>query len=314
MTVSFLTPLAALVALVGLAPLAAFVARERRGRRVRRTLRLADPPRDRTLLAALIAVPLLAGIAAAQPVIDRAKPLAERSDAQIFFALDTSRSMLAATGPNDPTRFDRARAAAIAIRTRLAEVPAGVAQFTDWTVPHLFPTVDAATFRTTLEKSVGVGSLGSQGTGVVATDLTALAAFARDNYFTPGARKRLLVVLTDGESAKIKAGLAALRRAGIRAIFVQLWDGEESIWRPEGAEPQYRPDPTSRGTLAEAATLVDGAVFDEDDIGGIVTRARAELGRGPTRPREQRDLVALMPYVMLAAAVPLAGLLRQRNL
>lgn len=314
--VSFLTPLAALVALVGFAPLAFLVERERRGRRVRRALGLADPPPGpgRAMLAALTAIALLAGIAAAQPVIARAKPLAARTDAEIFFALDTSRSMLAAAGPSEATRFDRARAAAIAVRARLREVPAGIAQFTDWTVPHLFPTIDAATFRTTLAKSVGVGSLGSQRTGAIATDLTTLAAFAQDNYFSPGIRKRLLVVLTDGESARIKPRLAALRRAGIRAIFVHVWGPNESIWRPEGAEPQYRADPMSARTLAAAATLVDGAAFDEHDIGGVIARAESDLGRGPTLPREQRDLLALMPYATLAAIVPLAAILRRRNL
>lgn len=311
---SFLTPLAALVVIVGLAPLAAFVLRERRGRRVRRTLGLADPRPDRVVVAALVAVPVLVGIAAAQPVLDRSAPLPERRDAEIFFVLDTSRSMLAARGPDAPMRFDRARARAIAIRAQLAAVPAGIAQFTDWTVPHLFPTIDAGTFRSTLEKSVGVGSLGSQGIGVLATDLTALDAFAQEGYFSPAIRKRLLVVLTDGESEQTGPRLGTLRRAGIRVIFVHVSGADESIWRPEGAEPQYRPDPASTGKLAEAATLVGGAVFGENDVGAAVARARDDLGRGPIRTRDQRDLLALMPYVMLMAAVPLGLLLRGRNI
>jgi hypothetical protein len=55
-------------------------------------------------------------------------------------------------------------------------------------------------------------------------------------------------------------------------------------------------------------------VFDERAVGSVVSRARAELGEGPTRRREQRDLLALMPYVMLIALVPLGFLLWQRNL
>jgi hypothetical protein len=312
---SFLTPLAALVALVGLLPLAAFLRRERRGRRVRQTLGLAEPLSRRRswLFAALVAVSALAGVAAAQPVIDRSQPLSERTDAEIFVVVDTSRSMLAAATPNGPTRAERARAAATAVRTRLAEIPTGVAQFTDWTVPHLFPTVDAGTFRFVLERSVYVESLGSRETSVLATDLNALSSFAGDSYFSPSARKRLLVVITDGESQTIRPELARLRREGIRTIFVHVWGAGESIWRPKGAEPQYRPDSSSRQTLARAATLAGGDVFEEGEIGGIVEQARAELGQGPTRPRDQRDLLALMPYAMLAALLPLGYLLRHRN-
>jgi len=314
--VSFLTPLAALVTLVGLLPLAAFVRRERRARAVRKALDLAEPASrlQGRLLAALVAVPLLTGVAAAQPVIDRSQPLPERTDAEIFVVLDTSRSMLAAKTQSTPTRMERAHTAAIAIRDRLAEIPAGVAQLTDWTVPHLFPTVDPATFRFVLERSVYVESLGAREESVLATDLNALSAFAGDSYFSPTARKRLLLVLTDGESRPIQPGLTQLREASIRTIFVHVWSAEESIWRPKGAEPQYRPDPISRRALAQAAALVDGEVFEEGDIGGIVEQARAELGRGETRPREQRDLLALMPYVTLAALLPLGILLRHRNL
>jgi hypothetical protein len=314
--ISFLTPVAALVALLGILPLAAFLGRERRGRRVRQTLGLAEPARGpgRLLLAALVAVPLLAGVAAAQPVIDRSETLQERADAEVFFVLDTSRSMLAAEGPDEPTRFQRARAAALELRTRLAEVPAGLAQMTDWTLPHLFPTVGASSFRATLSRSIDVGSAGSSGSDILSTDLNALDVFARQDLFSPEARKRLLVVLTDGESKRVEPGLAVLDREGIRTLFVHVWGAEESIFLPSGAEPQYRPDPTSERTLAQAAALVDGAVFDENDLSAAAARARRDLGDGPTRPRKQRDLFALMPYATLAAAVPLALVLRRRNL
>jgi hypothetical protein len=315
-SLSFLTPLAAVVALVGLLPLAVFLRRERRSRAVRRALQLREPPTKlRTWLVAAIAMAsALTGIAAAQPVLDRSEPQPERSDAEIFFALDTSRSMLAAPASDAPTRFERAHAAAVAIRSQLPEVPAGIAQFTDWTVPHLFPTVDASTFRHVLERSVYIESLGSREDSILATDLNALAAFAGDSYFSPGVAKRLVIVLTDGESRPLGSPLAVLSRSGIRTIFVHVWGSDESVWRPKGAEPQYRPDPASRATLAQAARLVDGVALGERDVGAVVERARVELDAGPTRPGEHGDLLALMPYVMLAAALPLGFLLRHRNL
>jgi hypothetical protein len=314
--VSFLTPYAGLLALLGLLPLAAFLHRERRARQVRGTLGLTDPSPGsaRFLLGVLLAVPALLGLAAAQPVIDRSTPLQERRDAEIFFVLDTSRSMLAAAGPTAPTRIDRARAVALEARRRLAEVPAGIAQITDWTLPHLFPTVGASSFRLTLSRSVTVGSSGSQGSDVVGTDLSALRSLARENVFTPGIDKRLLIVLTDGETRNVQPGLAALPQARIRTLLVHVWDADESIFRPSGTEPQYRPDPSSTQKLAQVARLADGAVFQEDDVDGLVERARQELGEGATRPREERDLLALMPYITLAAALPLALVLRRRNL
>jgi hypothetical protein len=101
-------------------------------------------------------------------------------------------------------------------------------------------------------------------------------------------------VLTDGESVPVGPKLARLSGAGIRTSFVHLWEGDELIWRPKGAEPQYRPDPSSRRVLARAAALVDGATFSEQQADDIVRWARRELGEGPTRLREQRDLFALM--------------------
>jgi hypothetical protein len=313
-SLSFLTPLAALVALAGLAPLAVLVRRERRAREVRRVLQLAEPQSGSRVFVALVATSFLTGAAAAQPVIERSQPAPERTDAEIFLALDTSRSMLAAAGPEAPTRFDRALAIASGVRSQLPAVPAGIAQFTDWTVPHLFPTVDPSTFRHVLERSVYVESLGSRETSVVATDLNALSAFTGDSYFSPEARRRVLIVLTDGESPPPTARLAQLRRAGIATGFVHVWDGDESIWRPKGAEPQYRPDPSSTTILERAAALVDGARFEEGETDDLVRWARGALGSGPSRPREQRDLLALMPYVLLAAVLPLGLVLRQRNL
>jgi hypothetical protein len=264
------------------------------------------------LLAAILAIGALSGIAAAQPVIDRSSPQSERTDAELFFAVDTSRSMLAAEGADGPTRIERAHALASKIRSQLPDVPAGIAQITDWTVPHLFPTGDPSTFRHVMERSVYVESLGSRETSVVASDLNALSAFAGDSYFSPAVQKRVLVVLTDGESPPVTR-LAQLSRDGIRVTFVHVWQGDESIWRPKGAEPQYRPDPSSRRVLAQAAALVDGGVVPEDQADKVVRWARNEIGEGPTRPRDLRDLFALMPYVTLAAFLPLAFVLWRRN-
>lgn len=315
-SLSFLTPLGALVALAGLLPLALHVLRERRAREVRRTLGVPEPAPGptRSLLAALVALPLLAGIAAAQPVLDRAKPRLERLDAEILFAFDTTRSMHASGGARQPTRFDRARDLADDVRAAFPRVRAGAITVTDRVLPHLFPTIDGSSFRATVARSIAVERPPPAGSAARATDLNALAAVARHAYFSPTARTRLLIVLTDGESRRVQGRLpAALRRERIRTIFVHVWAADESIFVTSRPERAYRPDPGSRRTLDRFAAAVDGSVFSESEVAGAIRRARTELGSGPTRPRRQRDLFALMPWTVLAAALPLALVLRRRN-
>jgi hypothetical protein len=316
-TLSFLTPFAALVALAGVLPLVAFLRRERRARRVRATLGLAQPAAGtgRGLLVALLAVPALTGLAAAQPVLDRSRPQPERTDAEIFFVVDATRSMLAADGPEGRTRLDRARSAARAIRSSFPQIRAGIASLTDRTLPHLFPTTDVVAFRSTLSRSIGIERPPPAGFATVVTDLGALAAVGRQSYFSPTARRRLLVVLTDGETRRVAPALGvALRRARIDIVFVHVWQTGESIYVTSAAEQEYRPDPSSGRTLAALAGIVGGVVFPESDVRGAVAYARARLSIGPTRVRSQRDLHALMPYATLAAVLPLAFILLRRNL
>ena len=111
MGVSFLTPVAALFGVLAAVPLAVFVGRHRRATRVRAVLHLEQPTRRAwgILAACLAAVPVLVGVAAAQPVITSARTVPQRSDAEVFIVLDTSRSMLASASSGQPTRIERAR-------------------------------------------------------------------------------------------------------------------------------------------------------------------------------------------------------------
>jgi Mg-chelatase subunit ChlD len=291
--------------------------RERRAREVRATLGLAEPPAGprRLLLAALVATPALLGLAAAQPVLDRAREVGERTDAELFFVLDTSRSMLASAGPRTPARIERARTAAIRLRASLPEVRAGVASLTDRTLPHLFPTVDGRTFAATVRRSVGIERPPPSVYSTVATDLGSLAAVARQRFFAPGARRRVLVVFTDGETDAVTPDLAAaLRRQRIETVFVHVRRDGESVYVTSVRDPGYRGDPASGERLERLAAQMGGAAFAEGELEAAAAHVRDRLGDGPTRPRPQRDLLALMPWATLAAAVPLALVLRRRSL
>jgi Mg-chelatase subunit ChlD len=315
-SLSFLTPAAALVALAGIVPALVHLRRERRARAVRAVLGLAEPPPGprRLLLAALVSIPLLLGLAAAQPVVDRARAVGERADAETFFVVDTSRSMLASAAPREPTRVERARAAAVRLRAAIPQVRAGVASLTDRTLPHLFPTVDARTFAATLRLSLGIERPPPAVYSTVATELGSLADVARRRFFAPEARHRLLVVLTDGETEPPAPVLAtALRRQRVEVVFVHVRRDGESVYVTSARDPAYRTDPASRERLEQLAGSLGGRVFGEDELDAAAAHARDRLGDGPIRPRPQRDLFALMPYVTLAAAFPLALALRRRN-
>src|ERR687895_494682 len=128
MDLVFLSPRGALVAVAVLLPLLALVLVRRRAGRVRRTLGLL-PPR-RALLGVVIGAMLLAaacvGLAAAQPVVEQTTKVRMRTDAEAYVVLDVSRSMLARRGAGGTTRFARAKATAVALRSTLPQIPFGV--------------------------------------------------------------------------------------------------------------------------------------------------------------------------------------------
>jgi len=320
--VTFLTPVAALLALAAVVPLVVFARRRQRARHVRRTLGLAEPSRRVwvPLAACLGLVPVLIGVAAAQPVVTNARVLSERTDAEVFIVLDISRSMLASEAPDAPTRFERAREETLAFEGALAEVPVGIASLTDRVLPHLFPTTDRRVFVATAKGSVGVDRppprLGSSG---IATRLEAIGVVSRLKYFSPTATRRVLVVYTDGESQPLSnpTTLAAdfARRPRVETIFVRFGSAKERIYETGVVEQGFRPDPAVRAALQHVASLVHGRVFEEGEVDEIVAAVREGVGSGPTRERRHEGRrFALMPYVALAAVLPLGFVLLRRNL
>ena len=119
---------------------------------------------------------------------------------QVFFALDTTRSMMASAGPGEPTRWDRAVAAARRMRDSIRDVPVGIASLTDGALPLLFPTTNGGSFDNVLRHSIAVDKpLSDQAENRQATDLGATRFFASGNFFR-GARRRVLVVFTDAQT------------------------------------------------------------------------------------------------------------------
>jgi hypothetical protein len=319
LAVAFASPWAALVALVVVVPLGALAYATRRSERVAAALGLR-PARDATVFAAilLVAFAALVGAAAAQPVRETQTDRRVRSDAQAWFVIDTSRSMLAAPSATGSTRFLRAKRTAIALRARLSDVPSGIVSFTDRAVPNLFPTVSQQAFAATALQSLAIER---PPPGVSpdtrSTSFDGLSALAYDEYFAPQVAKRLVVVLTDGESRpfSVKRTTRAFPPRQYRLLVVRLWKGSERVWHIDGSPEGYLPDRGSTVDIGRLARATGGGVYDETSLRAAASSARAFLGTGPSRKiGTERKPVALAPWLLAAAFVPLGLLLWRRSL
>jgi hypothetical protein len=315
----FLSPLASLVALAVVLPLAAFALLELRARRVSRVLTL-EPPALRSRLgvpAAIACVAGLLGIAAAQPVITGKRTRVGRADVEVYILFDTSRSMLATQAFGSPQRLERAKRLALRLRRGIGNVPVGIATLTDRMLPHLFPTLDGEVFASTLKDAIGIERPPPAGTEVLATDYNSLSDAATNNYYKSVVDRRVLVVMSDGESRYFDDVVLAreLRKGKVRVVFVHLWNRNEKVFlKADSPDPAYGPDPEAAATARRIARAGNGEVIGEDPS-ALVRTVRAYIGSGPAaKVREQRTRVSLGPYVALMSLLPLSFLLVRRNL
>jgi hypothetical protein len=268
--------------------------------------------------AALAAAAVLVGAAAMQPVVSLDEQRRVRTDAEALVVVDTTRSMLASATSTSPSRIARAKAVAAALQDVLPAVPVGLASITDRTLPHLFPSADGEVFRSTLEKAIGVERPPPVHSFVTrVTNLEALSAVATQGFFSPTARRRLLIVVTDGESLPgARARLAPLfrRPPGIASVFVHVWDRDERVFRGRTPEPGYRADPDARAALDRLAAELGGEVFAENELVRASEAVPDLVGSGPSVVQgERRRDIALAPYFVAAAFVPLVLVLWRRD-
>ena len=306
---TFLTPLGGLVALAALLPLAAVLVSRARTEVVRVRLRLPPPERRSELrpLLAAAAVALL-GLAAAQPALTRSSHPQSRTDVQAVFVLDTSRSMAASSSPTSPTRLDRAVAAAVTLRNAIPDVPAGVLTLTDRVLPDLLPVPDVGGFDGVVDRAVGIESPPPESTSYRATSYSALGQIATGDVFPPSATRRIVVLLTDGESGPVDTGELARTLAGYRFEAVRFWASDESIYDPDGrAEAAYRPDPSGRALLADLAGSLGGKSFEQGQLKAATRYLRSLAGTGSTvaGAATEQHRYPLGPYVALIGLLAL---------
>jgi hypothetical protein len=291
---------------------------QRRTARVRRALKLA-PPSLRSALPTAVAValiPILLGLALAQPVLRSNHEVHVRKDAEIFYTFDTSLSMKAASSRNGPTRLDRALQAGLRMQLALADIRSGVATMTDRVLPNLFPTADGQVFTATLDESVGIDRPPPRGLAPRATTFAALDTFAGTNFFDPRISHRIVVLFTDGETGPYFPDQlrSALRGSpGTHFVIIRFWRSNEHLFTSSGVDRGYQPDPSSAADVDRLATLLHGQAYNESNVGGAISDIRRIVGKGPveTIGRGLR-VVPLARWLVLAALVPLAFLVWRR--
>jgi len=243
-----------------------------------------------------------------------------RTDAAAFVVVDTSRSMLAAPAPGSATRLERARRVALAVRKELGDVPVGIASLSDRVLPHLFPSPDRKAFARTLGRALRAGHPVPTGLSSSGTDLTALAALPTANFFAPAMRRRVGIVLTDAESDPIDSDvLDGAYRAVPQTtlVLVRVARAGERVFDEQGRpEPGYVAGPGAGAIAAQVAGIAGGRVFGEGQAAAAGRAAVEALGAGGrtqawARGERRRPLG---PYALVVSALPLAYLVRLRNL
>jgi hypothetical protein len=267
---------------------------------------------------ALVAIPVLLGIAAMQPALRSTQKQRVRTDAQAYFVLDTSRSMLAKKGPTDPTRLARARKYAIEMRNALPEIPSGIATLTDRLLPDLLPNPDPSVFAQTINQAVQIEQPPPASSNIKATSFCrnadgdcSLGNLGTQNFFPSDVRNRLAVILTDGESNPVDNAVLARQLAtgpGIKVVFVHISQSGELVYDRNTPEQGYHVDPESGQFLSTLASSIDdGKSFGESSIGSAIGAMKADVGTsGPTKlvGRVERTRT-LAPWVALLALLPL---------
>jgi hypothetical protein len=185
---------------------------------------------------------------------------------------------------------------------------------TDRALPLLLPSDDDLTFTSVMTRSLRADSPPPRQANVVATTFNALRGVPNGNFFSAQARKRVVILLTDGESRQFDSASVASayhRAPGIGLVVWPVGGTGDRFWSVDGTpEPGFRPLRTAPAQLRALARGGAQIVHDADAAGAA---ARRFLGSGPeTHAGTTTGRTPLAPYAVAAALLPLAGLLLLR--
>ena len=277
---TFLSPAGALAVLLAVIPLAAAALAVHRSERAARALRLVPAPRRSVALPAVLAAGacVCVGIAAAQPAWRTKERQPVRSQSQVMYVVDVSRSMAAAPNQSAPTRLARARAVVRQIHAAVPDVPSGLAGLTDRVLPYAFPTANPSVFEETLNRSVLLEAPKPQEVSTNATSFGALPEVVQNGFFAPGTKTRTCVLVTDGETRSYTSS----GELGCRLVVVRVGREGERVFGADGVpESGYAPDPAAAAKVRALADAVGGRAFDASDVPGAASAVRVDADVGP---------------------------------
>lgn len=321
-------------------PLAAIVAIAVRQRRVARRLGL-DPAGLRRLLfpgAVAVSACLALGLAAGRPAIETTESREVRAESELVVVVDVSRSMLASDSRGSKSRLARARSVAGRLRNAVPDVPAGLSGLTDRVLPYLFPTADKAVFDHTLRSSVLPEAPPPDEVNTVATTFEPLASLTRNGFFSPTAKRRTCLLITDGETRSSNSdtgaanedstpSLGAASSSGslgarasdersaspgsaalgeppdCRLVVVRVGGPGDRIYGRGGVvEAAYRPEPGAAESAAQLAAAAGGRSFTEGSLAGAAQALRDAAQVGALKRVGVRVAVHdLAPYLAAVA-------------
>ena len=175
---------------------------------------------------------------------------------------------------------------------------------------------DGGAFDRTVDDAIGIEAPPPRVSTIRATTYEALNSIRSGNVFGAGAKRKVIVLLTDGESEQFNGPEVGRGLAGIRLLAVRFWSARESIYGTGGggADAAYRPDPTGAELLDELAVAMRGRAFDEGRLGSAASTLRHVAETGPTieAPSRRRRTTPLAPYIAALALVPLGYVSRRR--
>ena len=233
---------------------------------------------------------------------DRAS--AVREDVQALFVLDTSRSMAASSSPTgaDAPR-PCCRWGGQAARSD-PQVASGVLTLTDRVLPDLLPVADVRRVRRRrAARRRGSRARRRAASSIRATSFGALADIATGNDFAPAATRRIVVLLTDGESNPVQRGelAARLARTGLPVRGGALLAERRVRVRPRTARRRGPTAPilAARRRCASSPRRSAAGASTRRELGAAVAYLRSLAAEraddARRRPRSQpRD--ALAPY------------------
>lgn len=242
------------------------------------------------------------GLAAAQPALRTTHRDPVRTQSQVFFVVDVSRSMAASRTLGSSSRLQHARDVVTRLRAAVPDVPSGLAGLTDRVLPYLFPTSSRGAFAETLRSSVRVESPPPQQVSTNATSFGALASLAQQGFFDRSTKTRTCVLVTDGESRSFATDSVARAldgASGCRLIVVRVGTTGDRVFGADGTpEAGYAPDPAATAKAQQLAEAAGGRAYDEAALAGASSALRRLAAVGPVKREAARATTrALAPYV-----------------